>query len=493
MLASQARRSVAGRFGSQVEEGETVPKIALIGAGSATFARRLLGDLLSWPELEASEFALMDVDTERLDLIEALARKMVETKGVGASVEATTDRARALDGADYVITTLAIGFAYENERPDVAIPRRFGLNQTVADTIGVGGVFRYLRTMPAMLEIGRDMERLCPDALWLNYVNPMNMLMWTINATTPRLRNVGLCHSVQGTAERLAGYVGAPHEDVAYWVAGINHQAWFLQFRRGTYRGEDLYPRLREAMDTPEAYDRDRVRFEVLRHFGYFVTESSRHMSEYVPWFRRTAEDCDRYTPQQSMPEWMRAPSQDGQGQLAAVPSRRAEVWASIKRQIAGEQPIDFTRSREYCSYIVHAVEANVPFRFNGNVPNTGLITNLPPGCNVEVPILVDSAGLHPCYAGDLPSQLAAINRTNVNVQELAVKGFLNRDRQAIHQACLVDPLASASVRLDDIRTMVDELFEANARWLDDWGAPAPALAGGGVQGTAGHEAALVR
>jgi alpha-galactosidase len=458
-----------------------VPKIALIGAGSATFSRRLMADLLSWPELQDSAFALMDIDTERLDLIEALARKMVETKGAGARIEATTDRRLALDGADYVITTLAVGYAYEQDRPDVAIPSRYGLNQTVADTIGVGGVFRYLRTMPAMLEIGRDMERVCPGALWLNYVNPMNMIMWTIGATTPRLRCVGLCHSVQGTADRLAGYAGVPRDEVAYWVAGINHQAWFLDFRHRTYRGEDLYPRLRQAMHDPEIYDRDRVRFEVLRHFGYFVTESSRHMSEYVPWFRRTPEDCARYTPAQAFPEWMRAPRPDGQGaqgQLAAVPARRAEVWASIKRQIAGEQLFDFKRSREYCSYIVHAVEANDPIRFNGNVPNTGLITNLPPGCNVEVPILVDGAGLHPCHVGELPSQVAAINRTNVNVQELAVKGFLRRDRQAIHQACLLDPLASASVGLDSIRAMVDELFEANARWLDGWEAAAPSAVG---------------
>jgi alpha-galactosidase len=443
-----------------------MPKIALIGAGSATFSRRLLGDLLSWPELQESEFALMDIDTGRLELIEALARRMVATQGAGARVVATTDRARALDGAQYVVTTLAVGYAYEQDRPDVAIPRRYGLHQTVADTIGVGGVFRYLRTMPAMLEIGQDMQRLCPDALWLNYVNPMNMIMWTINLALPAIRNVGLCHSVQGTAERLATYVGVDRDEVAYWVAGINHQAWFLQLRRGTYRGEDLYPRLREAAQKPEIYDRDRVRFEVLKHFGYFVTESSRHMSEYVPWFRRTEADRARYTPPSIFPEWQRA-AEAGAGQLAAVPARRAAVWASIKRQIAGEEPIDLKRSREYCSYIVHAIETNTPFRFNGNVQNTGLITNLPPNCSVEVPILVDGAGLHPCYVGDLPSPLAAINRTNVNVQELAVQGFLRRDRDAVFQACALDPLASATVGLDDMRQMVDELFEANARWLD--------------------------
>jgi alpha-galactosidase len=462
-------------------------KIALIGAGSATFSRRLLADLLSWPELQDAEIALMDVDPDRLGRIEGLAKRMVADKSAGAKIVATTDRKRALEGADHVISTIAVGYAYEPDRPDVAIPSQYGLKQTVADTIGVGGVFRYLRTMPAMLEIGQDMRRLCPDGLWLNYVNPMNMIMWTLAELLPEQRAVGLCHSVQGTADRLAGFIGVDKDELSYWVAGINHQAWFLDLRHKTYRGEDLYPRLRQAMDTQETYEKDRVRFEVMRNFGYFVTESSRHMSEYVPWFRRTEEDCERYTPDQVRPGAVgevhsgagngRQQGQTGQsrqagqaqpqGQLAAVPNRRQQLWEQIARQTAGEEPIDYKTSREYCSYIVHAVESNTPFRFNGNVPNTGLITNLPPACNVEVPILVDGAGLHPCYVGALPSPLASINRTNVNVQELAVRGFIDRDREAIHQACLLDPLASASVRLDDIRKMVDELFTANARWLD--------------------------
>ena len=451
-----------------------MPKIALVGAGSATFSRRLIADLLCWPSLQDSEIVLVDPDTERLGLIEALANKMVKQQGTGARITASAERERALDGADYVVTTLAIGYSYERERPDIAIPEKYGLNQTVADTIGVGGVFRYLRTAPTMLEIGRDMRRLCPDSLWLNYVNPMNMLMWTIGDLLPEQRAVGLCHSVQGTADRLAGFVGVDKDELSYWVAGINHQAWFLQLRKGTYRGEDLYPALYRAMDDPETYDKDRVRFEVMRHFGAFVTESSRHMAEYVPWFRRTEEDCERYAP--AVPGQARpqngAPGANTSALLASVPNRRAQVWDTVRRQIAGEEEIKIELGREYCTYIMNAVETNDPFRFNGNVPNTGLITNLPPGCNVEVPILTDSAGLHPCQIGELPAQLASINRTNVNVQELAVKGFTNGDRQAIHQACLVDPLASASVRLDDITKMVDELFDANARWLDRFAAP---------------------
>ena len=442
-------------------------KITLIGAGSGTFARRLLTDILSWPELQESEFALMDIDPERLELIHALTRKMIADKGVGARVQATTDRATALEGADYVITTIAVGFQYGADRPEVTIPERYGLHQTVADTLGVGGVFRYLRTMPAMLEIGQDMQRLCPQALWLNYVNPMNMIMRTINRALPGLRNVGLCHSIQHTSEQLAGYIGVPYEELAYWVAGINHQAWFLQLRHHSYRGEDLYPRLRAAMEQPAIYEQDRVRFAMLRHFGYFVTESSRHMSEYVPWFRRTEADRQRYTP--------------GPATGSAAPSaqaRRAAMWDQARQQIAGQTPIDFSRSREYCSYIIHAIEANSPFRFNGNVPNSGLITNLPPDCSVEVPILVDNMGLHPCAVGDLPPQLAAVNRTNVNVHELAAEGFLQRDRAAVFQACAVDPLTSASVAIDDIQQMVDELFTANSRWLDGYEAAAARAAG---------------
>jgi alpha-galactosidase len=429
-------------------------KIALIGAGSTQFARRLIADLLSWPALQDCELALMDISAEPLELMERLAGAMVNQRGAGARVTATTRREEALEGADFVVSTIAVGGFRGRDRPEIVIPEGYGIKQSVADTIGVGDVFRYLRTVPAILEIGRDMGRLCPDSLWLNYVNPMNMLMWTIGRLLPAQRAVGLCHSVQGTADRLAGFVGVPQDEVAYWVAGINHQAWFLQLRHGTYRGEDLYPRLWRALDDPAVYDQDRVRFEVLRRFGAFVTESSRHMSEYVPWFRRTAEEIERYAPPPNRP---------------TGPARYAQVWESIGRQVAGTEEIDLTRSREYCSFIINAVETNTPFRFNGNVPNTGLITNLPPGCNVEVPIYADGAGLHPAFVGDLPPQLAAINRTNVNVQELAVEGFVKRDRDAVLQACAVDPLASTSVRWEDLKPMVDELFDASARWVDGY------------------------
>jgi alpha-galactosidase len=431
-----------------------VTKIALIGAGSTQFARRLIADLFSWPSLRDCHLALVDINPEPLELMHALAQATARKAGADATVTAHTDREPALDGADYVVTTIAVGGFRGRDRPEVTIPERYGIHHSVADTLGVGGVFRFLRTAPTMLEIGRDMRRLCPDSLWLNYVNPMNMLMWTIGSVLPEQRAVGLCHSVQGTADKLAGFVGADKDRVAYWVAGINHQAWFLRLADGTYRGEDLYPRLWAALERPEVYQQDVVRFEVLRRFGYFVTESSWHMSEYVPWFRRTAEEAQRWAPPPTRPMGL---------------ERWRLVWDGIKRQVAGEEEIDLTRSREYCSFIVNAVETNTPFRFNGNVPNAGLITNLPPGCNVEVPVYADSAGLHPAFVGDLPAQLAAINRTNVNVQELAVTGFLRQDRDAVLQAVALDPLAAASISLEAMEAMVDELFDAHARWVEGY------------------------
>lgn len=424
-----------------------MPKITMIGAGSAVFARRLMTDVLSRPELQDSTISLMDINRERLDLIGALVRKMVEERNLGAKVEATGNREAALDGADYVIAAIAVGWNYERERPEVAIPLRYGLHQTVADTIGVGGIFRFLRTAPTMIGICHDMERLCPNALLLNYVNPMAMLCWAIERAT-KVQTVGLCHSVQGTAARLAEYVGVPANEVAYWTAGINHQAWYLTLRHGK---EDLYPRVRDCLGIPEIYDRDRVRFEIFRYFGYFVTESSRHMAEYVPYFRRTAELREQFVPE--------AP--------ATTAANRAERLESIRRQVAGTEPIDYHPSNEYCSAIIHARETNQPFRFNANVPNDDLISNLPRGCCVEVPCLADGSGIHPCHVGNLPPQLAAVNRTNVNVQELAVKAFLERDRTALYQAVQVDPLASSVLSLAEARSMTDQILDAHHDWIE--------------------------
>jgi alpha-galactosidase len=442
------------------------PKIAMIGAGSVVFAKRLLVDLLSWPALQASEIALMDIHQGRLDMIQALGSRLVQQEGLGARVTKTTDRRAALDGADYVICSIQVG-GLEMYEPDVEIPRRYGIDQTVGDTLGPGGVFRGLRTVPVLVAIARDMEELCPHALFVNYSNPMNINMWGVSAAT-RIRNIGLCHSVQGTAGQLARYMDVPLEELSFWCAGINHQAWYLALRRGHggARGEDLYPLLRQKLDDPEVFARDRVRFEVMRHFGYFVTESTHHMSEYVPWFRTSREQIERFT----TPRW---------DYFDICKNRQDPHYEKMERQARGDEPVETERTHEYCSYIVNSMETNTPYVMNANVQNTlgrstalgggagsVLISNLPPACNVEVPCLVDGSGVHPCAVGDLPEALAAINRTNVNVQALAVEGALSGDREMIYRAVQMDPLTSALLTLAKTREMVDELFAAEAAFL---------------------------
>ena len=428
-------------------------KVAMIGAGSVVFARRLLADLLSYPDLCEGTVALMDIDRGRLELIAALAQKMVAQQRAGLRIEATLERKEALEGADYVIIMIQVG-GLDAFELDVAIPRKYGIDQTVGDTVGPGGVFRGLRTVPVLLDICRDMESLCPDALLINYANPMAINCWAMNKAT-RIKNVGLCHSVQGTAERLAHFIGAPMDEVAYWVAGINHMAWFLRFE---WKGADAYPLLWQAMQDPAIYNQDKVRFEIMRHFGYFVTESSHHMSEYIPYFRKRAELIEKYV----TPRW---------DYLEICRSGWQPHYEQVRRQIAGEEPVEISRSHEYGIQIIHAMETNTPTRINGNVANTGLITNLPPGCCVEVPCLVDNTGIRPCYVGDLPAACAALNRTNINVQELAVKAALEGDREAARMAIALDPLTSAILSLEEIKDMVDEMFAAEATFLPQFGA----------------------
>jgi alpha-galactosidase len=430
------------------EEDHGMIKIAMIGAGSVVFAQRLMTDILSWPELQDSTISLMDIDSERLELIGALGDRLVREQKLPARIERTNDRRAALDGADYVIVMIQVG-GVAAVRPDVEIPHRWGVDQAVGDTLGPGGIFRGLRTIPVVLDICHDMTELCPDALLINYSNPMAMICRAISASTS-IRAIGLCHSVQGTSRQLASYVGVPYEDVAYWVAGINHQAFFLRFER---QGTDLYPLLRQAADNPEIYARDPVRFEVMRHFGYFVTESSKHMSEYVPYFRRTRALVERYAP-----PWGR--------DYDLYVARQQRYYESVRRQAAGEESIPTGRTPEYCSYIIHGIQTNSPLRINANVPNTGLISNLPEGACVEVPCLVDNTGVHPCHVGDLPLQCAALNRTNINVQELVVHAGLTGDRESVYQAVALDPLTAAVLTLDEARELTDELFAASAPWL---------------------------
>jgi alpha-galactosidase len=323
----------------------------------------------------------------------------------------------------------------------------------VADPVGVGGVFRFLRTAREHLAFALDMERYCPDALMLNYTNPMAMLTW-LHSTGTTIQNVGLCHSVQGTTKKLADGVGVPYEEVSYLVAGINHQAWVLRL---THHGEDLYPRLREAVDTHPSFAEDKVRVEMMKQFGYFVTESTRHNAEYLPYFRRTKALLEMY-----------APPGERDPVPMALPENRRRAWmkdTGVEQDESAAVP-ELRRSHEYASAIMEAKLTGTPFCFNGNVMNNGVIPNLPATCCVEVPVVVDGQGLHPCYVGPLPPQCAALNVTNVSVQELAVKAAMERDREAAFHACALDPLTAATVSLPDIRKMFEELWAAEGDLL---------------------------
>ena len=434
-----------------------MPKVTMIGAGSFVFARRLITDLLTWPALQDSTIVLMDVNPDKLETMAALARRMVAQQGTGAHVKATTSLQEALDGADYVAVAIRVGSDHHN----VSIPLKYGINQAIGDTSGPGGVFYFMRNAPAIVEIAQTMKEVCPDALLLNYTNPMVMLSWAVTALTG-IRYVGLCHSVQGTATAMAEYIGAPFEEISYWAAGINHMAWYLKF---LWKGQDAYPLLWKAMENPDIYKRDIVKWEVLKHFGAFVSESSIHMSEYVPYFRRTPELIDRHTDEHM---WGVPPKGTGREErMEAWRKRRAQQEEENRRLAYGDDEIPIERSHEYFSRILNAAETNVPYVFNGNVPNTGLITNLPQAAVVEVPIVVDGCGLHPCYVGDLPPALAALNRSNLAVIELAVKGYLEKDRESIYRAVQLDPLTASLLSLAEIRQMVDEMFEAHQTYID--------------------------
>jgi len=427
-----------------------MPKIAIIGAGSAVFARRLITDFLIVPSLQGSQIALMDVNPETLKTITAWTEQAIAQGGLPATVQSTTDRREALKGADYVIISIRVG-GVEAVFEDFRITSKYGIDHAVGDTMGPGGVFYFLRNGAEIVRIAQDMEELCPNALMLNYTNPMVMICWAVEELTS-IRSVGLCHSVQGTAFQLADYMGIPRDELRYWTAGINHMAWYLKLE---WQGQDVYPRLREAMTQPEIYERDRIRFEIMKHFGAFVTESSTHMSEYVPYFRRTPALLEQYglrsNRNRDWSEWL---------------TRRDEKYEQLVQEVKDNTPITLDRSHEYCSAILDAIETNTPFRFNGNVRNHGVITNLPTNAIVEVPILTDGTGLHPCYVGALPPELAALNRTNLNVQEVIVEALRRRDRELIYRAVQLDPLTAAVCTLDETRQMVDELLAAHAQWL---------------------------
>lgn len=445
-------------------------KIAIMGAGGYVFPLRLVGDLLSFPALRDSTFALMDLDLGRAERTAAAARNLVAHYDFPTRIETTTDRRGALDGASYVIVTFQVG-GIDAYRHDVEIPRRYGVDQTVGDTLGPGGVFRFLRSAPAYQAIAADMKELCPDAILINYANPMAMNCWLLSRLG--IDTVGLCHSVQGTSRMLARHLGVPYEEVRYLAAGINHQAWFLEFQRGD---EDLYPRLREVMkrqhlprravealagDHGEHSDanrgvsvyeggQERVRTEIMAAFGYFHTESSHHASEYLPYFRKSPETVQQFI-QRRWDYYEICAAHDESG-------RTTDLLTQLKAELAP--------SVEYGALIVDSVETNVPRVIYGNVENRGLIPNLPAGCCVEVPCLVDGNGIQPTAVGPLPPQCAAVNRTNVNVQELAVEAILSENREHVYHAVSLDPLTGALLTLEQIHAMVDDLIEAEREWL---------------------------
>ncbi|MAF52109.1 MAG: alpha-glucosidase/alpha-galactosidase [Chloroflexi bacterium] len=424
-----------------------MPKIAIIGAGSVVFTRRLLGDVLSFPSIRDSEISLMDIDAERLEMISALGERMAKDSGTGARIEATSDRERSLEGADYVITTIRVG---DDDAVDRGIPQRYGVDQAVGDTIGPGGVIKALRTVPVLIDICRDMERLCPEAWLLNYTNPMAIACWAISDATS-IQNVGLCHSVQNTARQLSEYIGANLSDVSFWTAGINHMAWYLRLEN---QGSDAYPALRAAMDDPQIFVKDPVRFEVMRHFGYFVSESTRHMSEYVPYFRGEPGRMERFG---------LAPFDVG----ARAQQRRVDShYQAISDELASDTPMSPQRTNEYAAYIMDSMETGTPRRVNVNVRNSGLISNLPEGSCVEVPCMVDDLGVHPSHVGDLPDQCAGLIQSNINLHRITVKSIMEGDREAAIHAAMLDPLTASILSLSEIRAMMGEMFDAQPEYF---------------------------
>jgi len=437
-------------------------KITFIGAGSVVFTRNLCSDILLTPSLQDCTISLMDIDPVRLERSRKLVQSLIDQRGLKAHVEATTDQREAVKGANYVITTFQQG-GLDAYALDIDIPRKYGVEQCVGDTLGPGGVFRALRTIPVLLDLCDDMDDLAPDALLLNYVNPMAINCWAVADATGR-PHVGLCHSVQGTSEMLARWIGVPYDEISFVSAGINHQSFFLEFRRGV---QDLYPLIWEALEREEIIGEEPVRGELAKYFGYFVTESSGHASEYVPYYRKSArmineELAPRFTNEAD--HWFDF-GRTG-GYLRHCLSRLHLADQDFNELISGVKAIPTERTHEYGSMIIEAMETRRPTRINGNVPNTGLITNLPEGCCVEVPCLVDDNGVQGVYVGALPTQLAALNRTNINVQELTVEASLMGSREAVHYAIMMDPLTAAVGTLPQIHSMVDEMFEAQAQWL---------------------------
>jgi alpha-galactosidase len=455
-------------------------KISFLGAGSTVFAKNLMGDILSYPELQDATISLFDIDPARLRTSEIVAHKIAEFFGISPKIEATLDRRQSLAGADFAISMFQVGGYKPGTVTDFEIPKKYGLRQTIADTLGIGGIMRGLRTIPVFLDIARDMEELCPDVTFLQYVNPMAMNCWALSRATG-IKTVGLCHSVQGTAEQLAEDIGVPIEEINYLCAGINHMAFYLKFERN---GENLYPLIRKVFDEGRVPEWNRVRYEVFNRVGYFVTESSEHFSEYVPWFiKRDRPDLiekfniplDEYirrcevqiTGWEFMRRKLENPTVEMKAEFEAAMRKAGVPEAHMPWVLEEFEHLnEVKRSHEYGSLIVHSIVTGQPRVIYGNVPNRSLIDNLPQGCCVEVPVLVDKNGLQPTKIGALPPHLAAMMRTNINVQEMVVEAALTGKREYIYYAAMLDPHTAAELSLDQIWHLVDDLIEAHGDWL---------------------------
>jgi alpha-galactosidase len=431
-------------------------KVTFIGAGSLGFTRGLARDILTFPLLKDATLCLMDIDAERLDFAQKSVQSIVDKGNYPAKVVATLDRAEALKDADAVMCTILAG-GVNVWQHDILIPKKYGVDTNIGDTRGPSGVFRALRTIPVMVGIVKDMEKYCPDAILLNYTNPMAMLCRAMQKES-FIRLTGLCHSVQGTAMMLAHWIGAPYNEITYTCAGINHQAWYVKF---DWNHKDAYPLIREAVEKPEIYQSEVVRNEMFKHLGFYVTESSGHNSEYNWWFRKRPDLIEKYCTHGT--GW-------NPGVYAYILNEylnREGKWQDdVKKWLEAGAPIDLNRGHEYAAYIANAWLGGDIFSFNGNVPNTKLITNLPEGACVEVPVFVDKGGLHPVHVGALPPQLVAMNHISVMVEEMAVEAALTGDPTLVFQSLLYDPLTAAVLSMAEIKDMVNEMLLQNKDYL---------------------------
>lgn len=425
-------------------------KITMLGAGSTVFTRNVMGDVMLTPALQSAEIALYDIDADRLNeskaILDNINRNCNENR---ATIVAYDDAKEAFRDSDFIVNSIQVGGYDPCTITDFEIPKKYGLRQTIADTLGIGGIMRALRTIPVMLDYARIMEEVCPDVWLINYVNPMAMITMALQKAT-KIKTIGLCHSVQVCASGLVEGLGMSTDGLEYKIAGINHMGWLLELKQN---GKDIYNEVRQKASEREDKHDDMVRYELMKQFGYYVTESSEHNAEYMPYFIK-----DKHP---ELIERFNIP-------LDEYPRRcikQIKEWETLRDELVNDTDLTHTRTHEYASYIMEAIITNKPYKIGGNVLNKNLITNLPYDCCVEVPCLVDASGITPCYIGDLPPQLAALNRTNINVQLLTVEAALTGKREHIYHAAMLDPHTSTELTIDEIKQMVDELLEAHGDW----------------------------